>query len=61
MEMSVVFHKGIKPVNKEHQSILDLKLILRNYIARVVFVCFEMPCCFEVHILAGARLKLKPS
>ena len=51
MEMLVVLHKEIKPVNKEHQSILDLKLLFRNYNARVVFVCFEVPCCFEVHIL----------
>ena len=50
MEMSVVFHKEIKPVNKEHRSILVLKLIFRNYIARVVFARFEVPCCFEVHI-----------
>ena len=40
----------MKVVNKEHQSILDLKLPFRNYDARIAFVCFEVPCCFEVHI-----------
>ena len=55
MEMSVVFHKEIKPVNKEHRSILDLKLIFRNYIARVAFVRFEVPCCFEVHIPVNVK------
>ena len=56
MEMLVVFHKEIKPVNKEHQSILDLKLLFRNYNTRVVFVCFEVPCCFEVHRYSHANL-----
>ena len=37
-------------MNKEHQSILDLKLPFRNYDARIAFVCFEVPCCFEVHV-----------
>ena len=37
-------------MNKEHQSILDLKLPFRNYDARIAFVCFEVPCCVEVHI-----------
>ena len=48
--MLIVFHKEMKVVNKEHQSILDLKLPFRNYDARIAFVCFEVPCCFEVHI-----------
>ena len=60
MEMSVAFHKEIKPVNKEHQSILDLKVIFRKYIARVVFVCFEVPCCFEVHIPVICSLREEP-
>ena len=50
IEMLIVFHKEMKVVNKEHQSILDLKLPFRNYDARIAFVCFEVPCCFEVHI-----------
>ena len=50
MEMLVVFHKEIKLVNKEYRSILDLKLLFRNYNVRVVFGCFEVHCCFEVHI-----------
>ena len=54
MEMLVVFDKEIKPVNKEHRSILDLKLLFRNYNTRVVFVCVEVPCCFEVHILVSS-------
>ena len=45
-----VFHREMKVVNKEHQSILDLKLPFRNYDARIAFVCFEVPCCFEVHV-----------
>ena len=48
--MLIVFHREMKVVNKEHQSILDLKLPFRNYDARIAFVCFEVPCCFEVHV-----------
>ena len=50
IEMFIVFHKEMKVVNKEHQSILVLKIPFRNYDARIAFVYFEVPCCFEVHI-----------
>ena len=54
IEMLIVFHKEMKVVNKEHQSIFDLKLPFRNYDARIAFVCFEVPCRFEVHIPVNA-------
>lgn len=44
------FQNDISVVYKKQQSVSNFMLFKENYETTNANVCFEVPCCFEVHI-----------
>ncbi len=44
------FQNDISVVYKKQQSVPNFMLFKENYETTNANVCFEVPCCFEVHI-----------